>query len=321
MKKLILAAVAATALCTTSALAADLKPILKAPPPAAEPSPWDWAFGGATMTDYNFRGISQSNRGPSVTAYSETRYNVNANWQLYAGAQYWAVTLPTKPTCECDFYAGIRPTVGPFAFDFGFIYYWYPREQQQFVDVAGRLASPVTPGAVPFTTRDTDYYEGYGKVTWEAIKDKLWLGVNEYYSPDWLNTGAYGNYLSGTAKVGLPAIPVAAFGLGEIGWYISGELGHYWLGRTGAFFGNVDLPDYTTWNFGVAFTWKVATFDFRYYDTDLTKAECFALTGDLHGLVGGSNVGGGAGVGASKWCGSAFIFAAKFDLTAMTNLK
>ena len=85
----------------------------------AEPSPWDWAFGGALMSDYNFRGISQSNRGPSGTAYSETRYNVNSNWQLYAGQQYWAVTLPTNPTCECDLYGGIRPTVGPLAFDFG----------------------------------------------------------------------------------------------------------------------------------------------------------------------------------------------------------
>jgi hypothetical protein len=96
MKKLVLAAAAATVLCTTSGLAADLKPVLKAPPAVeATPSPWDWAFGGALMSDYNFRGISQSNRGPSVTAYSETRYNVNSNWQLYAGSQYWAVTLPT----------------------------------------------------------------------------------------------------------------------------------------------------------------------------------------------------------------------------------
>src|SRR5712692_4566936 len=118
MKKLVLSVVAAAALATP-ALAADLKMVTKAPVPP--PSPWDIAFGAALMSDYNFRGISQSNRGPSVTAYSETRYNVDKDLQFYAGSQYWAVTLPTNPTCECDLYAGIRPTFGPLALDFGAI--------------------------------------------------------------------------------------------------------------------------------------------------------------------------------------------------------
>src|SRR5437773_6041223 len=102
MKKVALSIVGAVALCATSALAADLK--LKAPAAAAVESPWDIAFGGALMSDYNFRGISQSQRGPSVTAYYETRYNVNKDLQLYVASQYWAVDLPTNPTCECDCY-------------------------------------------------------------------------------------------------------------------------------------------------------------------------------------------------------------------------
>src|SRR5215204_838498 len=128
MKKLILAAVAATALCTTSSLAADMMP-LKAPA-AAAPSPWDWAFGGALMSDYNFRGISQSNRGPSVTAYSELRYNVNSSFQLYLATQAWAVTLPTNPTAEVDIFGGFRVTQGPVVLDVGGMYYYYPRERQ-----------------------------------------------------------------------------------------------------------------------------------------------------------------------------------------------
>ena len=93
-------------------------------------SPWDWAFGGALMSDYNFRGISQSNRGPSVTAYSEGRYNVNPSFQLYLASQYWAVTLPTNPTAEVDVFGGVRFTAGPVALDIGGMYYWYPREKQ-----------------------------------------------------------------------------------------------------------------------------------------------------------------------------------------------
>src|SRR5258708_20293081 len=111
MKKVALSIVAAAMLSATSAVAADLKPVLKAPPPA--PSPWDIAFGGALMSDYNFRGISQSQRGSSVTAYAETRYNVNSTFQLYVGSQYWGVDLPTNPTSESDFYGVFPPPPPP----------------------------------------------------------------------------------------------------------------------------------------------------------------------------------------------------------------
>ena len=70
------------------------------------------------------------------------------------------------------------------------------------------------------------------------------------------------------------------------GWYVSGEFGRYWLGTTDTFYGSVNfpagtpLPDYYTWNVGLGFTYKAITIDLRYYDTDLTKAECNVLTGD-----------------------------------------
>ena len=71
MKKFVMSVVAAATMCGGAAIAADM-PVKARPAPVAVVSPWDWAFGGALMSDYNFRGISQSNRGPSVTAYSET---------------------------------------------------------------------------------------------------------------------------------------------------------------------------------------------------------------------------------------------------------
>ena len=46
-------------------------------------------------------------------------------------------------------------------------------------------------------------------------------------------------------------------------------------------------------------TYKTFTFDFRYYDTDLSKTECFALTGDLHGLNGGGGA-LGSPIGATR---------------------
>ncbi len=314
MKTLFATVVTAAVLSATSAFAADLAPILKAPP-AAPPSPWDIAFGGALMSDYNFRGISQSDRGFSGTAYIEGRYNVNANWQLYAGSQYWAVDLPTHPSCECDFYGGVRPTFGPVAFDFGGIYYYYPRERQVFLDATG-AATFVNTG-VPWTLKDTDFWEVYGKVTWEVLKDRFAVGANVFYSPSWLNSDADGLYASVTAKATLPSFQLPLLGgMKEIGWYLSGELGHYWLGTTNPTLGSVNLPDYWTWNVGLAFTQGVFTLDLRYYDTDASQAECFILTGDLRGLTGGTNA-----LGTSKWCNAAFIVTSKFDLTALTNIK
>src|SRR5262249_34740887 len=127
MKKFVLSVVAAVALAPPT-LAADLKVIKKAPPPP-EPSPWDVAFGAALSSDYIFRGITQSNHRPSVNAYFEPRYNVTKDVQLYAGVAGSSISFPNRAAAEVDFFAGIRPTFGPLALDFGAIYYYYPGGQ------------------------------------------------------------------------------------------------------------------------------------------------------------------------------------------------
>src|SRR3954447_3283863 len=128
MKKMALLATT-LAMISAPALAADmsLKAVKAPPPPAFEP--WDIAFGSALMNDYIFRGITQSNHKPSVAAYFEPRYNINKDLQLYAGLGGASIDFPNRAAAEVDIYAGIRPTVGKFAFDFGFWYYWYPGGQ------------------------------------------------------------------------------------------------------------------------------------------------------------------------------------------------
>src|SRR5207302_8277753 len=113
MKTFIVAVVAAGLFGATSAIAADM--VTKAPPP---PSPWDLAFGGGLMSDYIFRGITQSNHKPSVTAYFEPRYNINKDLQLYAGVSGESIDFPNRAAAEIDFYGGVRPTFDKFAFDF-----------------------------------------------------------------------------------------------------------------------------------------------------------------------------------------------------------
>src|SRR6266513_5033898 len=124
MRKIILSTVAAVALATP-ALAADMK-VKAVAPPVAPYNPWDVAFGAGITSDYIFRGITQSNHKPSVTAYFEPRYNVTKDVQLYVGTSFESISFPNRAAAEVDVYGGARVTLGAFAFDVGAWGYLYP---------------------------------------------------------------------------------------------------------------------------------------------------------------------------------------------------
>ena len=304
MKTTTLATALVLAATAVPALGADLLYKKAAPPPAPAPSMFDIALGTAIATDYNFRGISQSDRGPSVSGYFEPRFKIAPNFEIYAGIGGLSVKLPTDPTAEIDLYAGIRPTFGPVNFDFGVLYYYYPNETQLFCVAACPSAGTTGVTPFPWTKANTDFWEVYGKAAY-TFADVVTLGANVYHSPNWLNTGATGTYGSLTGKVTVPTSWMPP----DIGAYVSAELGRYWLGTTDAFFGNTPLPDYTYWNVGLGLTYKALTLDLRYHDTDLNRAQCFVLTGDPGGLPAGP------GQSLSRWCSEAFIAKLSVDTT------
>src|SRR5437868_9201245 len=168
-----------------SALAADM-PVkaVKAPPPAPF-EPWDLAFGAAIMNDYIFRGVTQSGHKPSVAAYFEPRYNINANWQLYTGISGESIKFANNAAAEIDFYGGVRPTFGPLAFDFGFWYYYYPGGQCYGQGPTQSLDPGCVLGGIPMNgnvaKKVASFYEIYGKAiyTWTDWA----FGANFYYSP------------------------------------------------------------------------------------------------------------------------------------------
>src|SRR3954462_4050552 len=199
MKKMVLLATA-LAIVSAPALAADMavKAIKVPPPPAFEP--WDIAFGSAIMNDYIFRGITQSNHKPSVSAYFEPRYNVTKDVQLYAGLAGASISFPNRAAAEIDIYGGIRPTFGMFAFDFGLWGYLYPGGQcfNAFAFPGSGIpgsglgcvanADPVTLGLPVngnFAKKNASFFEVYGKVN-ITVNDWFSVGVNEYYSPNFL---------------------------------------------------------------------------------------------------------------------------------------
>src|SRR5580693_2951960 len=128
MKKVAYSLVLAAGLASSSVMAADMA--VKAPPAAAPPpSPWDVVVTAALMTDYNFRGISQSNDKPSTQAGFELRYNSTPSLQWYDGISGQSIDFPNAAAAEIDFYAGVRPHFDKLALDFGAWYYWYPGGQ------------------------------------------------------------------------------------------------------------------------------------------------------------------------------------------------
>jgi uncharacterized protein (TIGR02001 family) len=332
MKKFILSAVAAVALATP-ALAADMK--VKAAAPAAPYNPWDVAFGAGITSDYIFRGITQSNHKPSVAAYFEPRYNVTKDLQLYAGIAGESISFPNRAAAEIDGFAGIRPTFGPLALDFGAWYYWYPGGQcfnGSLNPVFGTdcLQNGFLPVNFNVIKKDLSFVEGYAKANY-TVNDQVSFGGAVYYSPSVLNSGAPGTYVAGGAKFTAPSAAMPE------GWglFLSGEAGHWYLGTSDNFYctqvnaaactqpypNGIPYRSYTTWNVGFAITKSVFTLDFRYYDTDMNKGDCNAFTSDHTATFTASFTPINPGGFGSNWCSASFVVTGKFDLTAAANLK
>jgi hypothetical protein len=322
---------------TTSALAADMA--TKAPP-APPPSPWDVAITAALMNDYNFRGITQSRHNPSTQAGFELRYTVNPQWQYYGGISGESIDFPNHAAAEIDFYGGVRPTFDKLALDFGVWYYWYPGGECFNGDFTTPCnppgANPVAPLTGTFLPNgnvvkgNLSFVEIYGKATY-TFNDQWAAGIQEWYSPSVLNSGAPGWFTTGNITYTVPSAMLA----GGIGMLISGDLGYWALGTSDNFYctvnaanvcglsfpGGVPYQSYWTWDAGVSFTYKAFTLDLRYYDTNLTKAECNVFTSDHTSTFSPGSVTALNPTGlASNWCSAAFVAKLSFA-TNLSNIK
>ena len=276
-------ALLALALTGGVASAADLGK-KKAPAPApVVVSPWDFTVGGGLTSNYLFRGISQSNNAASVNANAELRYTFNNTWAAYVGTAGSSVKLTDQvpsPTMELDLVGGVRATFGNFTADLGGIAYVYP--------------SASTPNAV-FPTNPT-FYEGYAKLGYN-VTETINVGANAFYTPSFLDTGANGTYVSATAKWTLP-----------MDFALSGEFGRQYFGTTDTKHllnsQPYALPDYNYWNAGLSYSYKFATLDLRYHDTDLSKEKCSLITGPT-----------GSSSTQSKYCGTAVVGTLSFALS------
>ncbi len=210
--------------------AATLAMAALAAPAAAEDREFSWSITAGGTSDYVFRGISLTNEDPAAQGSIDIGYGI-----FYAGAWASNVDGAGYEPWELDLYAGIKPELGQFTFDFGLVGYLYPAAED-----AG------------------DYIEFKAGVSTEIVKN-LTGGVVLWYTPD-QDKYAEGYTVEGTLAYALPQ-------MGIFEPSISGLYGYTEADAAGFFLGLDD--SYSYWNIGLGVTVEKFSFDLRYWDTDL----------------------------------------------------
>jgi len=236
-------------------------------------------------SDYIYRGTTLSDHQPAAGAAVEATYG-----PLYAGTTVATVKLPTQPIAEVTMAGGIRPKIADVNFDLGVTYFDYPGER------------------LPGETNGINYWEAIIRGD-RSIGDSIRIASGYAYSPNVSNTGAWSQYVAAGLGFELPS-RLLPQGLGVS---FTTAAGYSWFGNQSAHLGGFPLPAYLNWQAGVTFTYKVFNLDLRYYDTNLSKENCFVLTGDPNARPGGrvdpiSNPDGLV----SNWCSATIVAKAWF---------
>jgi uncharacterized protein (TIGR02001 family) len=186
----------------------------------------------AGVSDYRFRGFSQSSEDPAV----QGGITVTHDSGLYAGV--WGSSISFAGNTEFDLYAGYSTEVMPgLTVDAGLLYYLYPER--------GSAAN-------------TDFFEPYVNLIGTFGPATVKVGVN--YAWDQAALGDVSSvYVHAEPSIAIPNTP---FGLNaHIGWAKSDSF-------LGGYDGNGEVVDYSV---GGTATWKNLTFGVSYVNTDQDK--------------------------------------------------
>jgi uncharacterized protein (TIGR02001 family) len=221
------------------AAAAGAVPAFAQDEPASD---WTVSGGAAVVSDYRFRGVSQTDKAFAV----QGTIGLTHASGFYVGT--WGSSIDDYVAAgsdqEIDLYAGYKKTFDGTTVDGGLLYYYYPG--------AG--------GA------DTDFFEPYLNVshTFGPVTGKV--GLNYAWSQKGLVCGLAS--CSGKED-NLYTYAELSAGIPDTGFTVSGHLGESW-GRS---YLTAGLKNYTDWSVTAAYTMKSLTFSVAYVDTDFKRSE------------------------------------------------
>jgi uncharacterized protein (TIGR02001 family) len=211
-------------------------PLLAAAPAAAEDLGGGLSVNGgaSVVSDYRFRGISQTDKRPAV----QGSVSLSHESGLYAGV--WGSSIDDYVAAgsdqEIDLTIGYKKSFGGTTVDVGLLYYYYPGSG----------------GA------DTDFAEPYVAVSqaFGAVTAKATVAYAPSQSALTIGAGDEDNlYLAGDLSGTVPGTPVS----------LSAHLGHS-FGPSYLTIGD----EYTDWSVGVGYAIKSFTLGLSYVDTDGT---------------------------------------------------
>ena len=165
--------------------------------PASAQSDMQVAWTVGVVSDYVFRGFSQTGEDPAIQGGVDL-----TSGAFYAGAWASNVDFGDDTDAEIDVYGGYRTEAGGFALDFGVIGYLYAGEPDgadynyaEFKAAASRAVGPATFGAAVYYSPDffgVDDEATYAEVnaafspadkwTISGAVGKQWLNVTDDYT-------------------------------------------------------------------------------------------------------------------------------------------
>lgn len=229
-----------------------------------DPPPAITITGGATLvSDYRFRGISQTDKAAAIQGTFTVAHRSGFYATVWGSSVDDYVTASGRSNAELDLILGYKRTVGGTTFDLGALYYVYPRSKLPGDRTSSNFIEPYASiGHVfgPVTAKATVNY---------APKQKA-------LALDQIGPARSNVYVAGDLSAAIPTTP---FGL-------NAHLGHT-FGPSWIAIGN----GYTDWGLGATATYKALTFGVQYVDTDdsfLTPTGKNAASGGVVASLGAS---------------------------------
>lgn len=204
---------------------------------AAEDSiPGEFSTNIGFVSEYSWRGLSQSNEGPAVQGGIDWTHDSG----FYAGV--WGSNVNfndgDEAHVETDIYAGYSGEVNGFTYDIGALYYAYPGADSDL---------------------DYNFFEGALAVGYDFDVAAVSASVN--YSPDFFADSGDATYVAGYVDVPLPFMPFDT--------KVSGSVGHQWIDENDTY----GVDDYTDWGIGLSSNIEGFDIGVKYIDTSLDETE------------------------------------------------
>lgn len=211
--------------------------VLSAPIVAqAADSPHSFTGNVALVSDYLFRGVTQTQHKPAIQGGFDYSHASGFYIGTWASNVSWVeeLFLLDNSSIELDLYGGYRGSVGDFGYDVGAITYYYPGDDK-YNSVSPNTTELYLSGSWKFLTLKYSHVVSKNFIAWQ---------------------GAAGQDTKGSNYLELNA----SYDLGN-GWGVSGHVGHQAVAH-------LSDANYTDWKVGVTKDLGFATVGLAYSDTN-----------------------------------------------------